>query len=280
MAAWPTKYWPIPPSAVTLQTVMLRPFHSLRGSALAASDGEIGKIREFYFDDELWIVRYLIVEAGSCLSSREVLIVPLVLGAIDPRSGAIAVTLTREQVLHAPLIETDRPISQQEEARLHQHYDWDPHRLPRGVPGLMLVPSALAPAPAFAPAPEVSEILQPDLPPDSRGAKGHRHLRSSAEVLSGYTINAQDAEIGIVNDFIVDDVEWRVRYLEIHTGILFFGKDKLLAPEWVERISHETAEVFVNLVSAAIKDAPEYNSAEPLSQVFEQRLHDHYSRKG
>jgi hypothetical protein len=215
---------------------------------LNASDGEIGKIREFYFDDKLWIVRYLVVETGFWLNSRKVLILPHALGAVDPLNGGIAVALTRQQVRYAPLIETDKPISQQEEAQLHQHYNWDPALFPSGVPGLMLVP-------------EVTEILEPNPPAKSSEAKASSHLRSSSEILSGYTINAQDAEIGIVNDLIVDDAGWGVRYLDIHTGMLFFGKDKLLAPEWVERISQETAEVFVKLPSAAIKDAPPLNDA-------------------
>jgi hypothetical protein len=246
---------------------------------LNASDGEIGKIREFYFDDKLWIVRYLVVETGFWLNSRKVLILPHALGAVDPLNGGIAVALTRQQVRYAPLIETDKPISQQEEAQLHQHYNWDPALFPSGVPGLMLVPPALAPVPAFAPAPEVTEILEPNPPAKSSEAKASSHLRSSSEILSGYTINAQDAEIGIVNDLIVDDAGWGVRYLDIHTGMLFFGKDKLLAPEWVERISQETAEVFVKLPSAAIKDAPEYDCAEPINSAFERRLQDHYASK-
>jgi hypothetical protein len=253
----------------------------LRGCRLAASDGEIGKVREFYFDDQHWTVHYLVIQTGSWLAEREVLIAPCVVREVDPQSGAIAVALTREQVRTAPPIATDKPVSRQDAERLHAHYNWNLHwGDPGSAPEIMLVPPALAPPPAFAPPPEVSENLPPEVPPGPAEAKGDPHLRSSAVLLSGYTMHAQDGDIGRVKDFIVDDTDWRVRYLVIHTGGLFLSKDVLLAPDWIECISHETAEVFANLSLSAINGAPEYNSAIPIDRVFEQHLHDHYNRKG
>jgi hypothetical protein len=253
---------------------MLRPFLTLRGCTLAASDGEIGKVREFYFDDELWTVRYLVIKTGAWLAGREVLIAPCALREVDAQSGLIAVALSQQQVRKSPLIETDKPISLQDEERLHRHYDWDPHWVvPGAVPGMVFVPPALTPSP-------LSENHQPVAPPDPPQRKGDRRLRSSAKILSGYTMHAQDGEIGLVKDFVVDDIQWCVRYLVIHLGLMFLGKDALLAPEWIERISVDGAEVFVNLPRSTIKDAPEYNSALPLGRAYEQRLHDHYSRRG
>lgn len=255
--------------------MLLRPFQTLRGCTLAASDGEIGKVREFYFDDAHWTVRYLVVETGSWLTGREVLIAPHALGEVDPQSGTLAVALSQAQVRGAPPIETEKPVSRQYEARVHDYYGWAPYWGGAAAgPGMMLPPPALAPLPAFAPPPEVTENLEATRPP------GDPTLRSSAELTNGYTIRAQDGEIGRVEDFIVDVTDWGVRYLVIRTGAWFFGKDVLLAPEWIERISYPTAEVFVNLPRASIKDAPEYDAAAPLSRAFEQRLHDHYGRKG
>jgi uncharacterized protein YrrD len=256
-------------------TPILLPFDILKGSTLNASDGEIGKVREFYFDDNQWVVRYFVVETGSWLTGRKVLIAPHALNNIDPQGGSISVALTQEQVRTAPPIETDKPVSRQYEERLNQHYDWVPHWVvPGAVGGMML--SRLR----HDPSPETSEVAQPKAAVESSKAKGDPHLRSSEKLQSGYAIHAQDGEIGRVKDFIVDDTDWHVRYLVVHTGVWFLGKDVLLAPEWIERISHERAEVFVNLPRSAIKDAPDYDSAVPLTHAFEERLHDHYGRKG
>jgi hypothetical protein len=139
--------------------------------------------------------------------------------------------------------------------------------------GMMLVPSALAPPPAEAPRPVVTEDT-------AEQPKADRRLRSSAELTSGYSLHAQDGEIGRVKDLIVDDESWEVRYLVIHTGVWLLGKDALLSPRWIEKISYEGVEVFVNLPRSIIKDAPAYNDSAPLDRGFEQRLHDHYDRKG
>jgi len=257
---------------------MLIPFHTLRGATLAASDGEIGKVREFYFDDEHWSVRYLVVDTGSWLTGREVLIAPRALGGVDRQGSAIAVHLTREQVRESPPVESDKPISRQHEAELYRHYGWEPYWMPGSPGGMMLPPPALAPPPAVAPPPVVTETL--DLEGAVEPPKGDPHLRSSAELIAGYHLHAQDGEIGRVEDFIVDDESWQVRYLVVHTGVWFLGKDALLAPRWIEKISHERAEVFVNLPRSAIQDAPAYDSTAPLGRAFEQRLHDHYGCKG
>ena len=248
---------------------MLRPFINLRGCTLAASDDDIGDVREFYFSDDNWRVRYLVVETGSWLKGRRVLIIPDVLGEVDAQSGAIAVELTREQVRDAPPLDSEKPVSRQQEDQLHRHFDWNPYWVVPGAAGL----GAYAPALYTQQEPIVDP--PPAVPPND---EGDPHLRSSAELANRYAIHAQDGEIGRVYDFIIDDEAWHVRYLVVRTGI-WFGKDVLLAPDWIERISFDRSEVFVNLPRSAIKQAPEYDYNAPISRAFEQRLHDHYGRK-
>jgi hypothetical protein len=100
------------------------------------------------------------------------------------------------------------------------------------------------------------------------------------QTLRGCTLAASDGEIGTVREFHFDDEHWIVRYLVIHTGVWFLGKDALLSPRWIEKVSYDGAEVFVNLPRSIIKDAPAYDDAASLSRAFEQRLHDHFGRKG
>ena len=255
---------------------MLTPFENLRGCSLAASDGDIGEVREFYFDDDTWAVRYLVVEAGSWLSGRRVLLIPDVLGEIDAQGGAIAVKLTKEQVRNSPPIDSDKPVSRQEEEELHRHYDWNPYWAIPGAPEWgAVMPAAMLGAQtgvmATHPPPQEAREQQPQQRRDP-------HLRSSAELANHYAFHAQDGEIGRVYDFIVDDEEWRVRYVVARTGV-WFGKDVLLAPEWIERISLERAEIFVNLPRSAMKEAPAYDSGSRINRAYEERLHDHYGRK-
>ena len=82
---------------------MLRNTKDLEAFTLGANDGAIGKITDCYFDDERWVIRYLIVETGPWLSSRKVLISP---AAIGKRAWwgerTLPIDLTRAQIESSP----------------------------------------------------------------------------------------------------------------------------------------------------------------------------------
>jgi sporulation protein YlmC with PRC-barrel domain len=244
---------------------MLRNFADFKGFMLAATDGEIGAAEELYFDDKTWQVRYLVVRAGSWFSGREVLIAPRVVGEIDEQSGLIRVDLTKEQVRNSPLVESEKPVSRQYEQLYHDHYGWIPYWLDAGnMPGVMITPTILPP-------------IEPPVPkkPEERR---DLHLRSGAEV-SEYVIHSQDGEVGHVEDFVIDDETWRIRYLVVVTRNWFPGKRVLLSPDWIEEISVDEREIFVSIARSTIQTAPDYDSTVPISRAFEQELHAHYGHK-
>ena len=180
---------------------------------------------------------------------------------------------------NSPPLGYDKPVSRQHEEELHEHYKWQPYRAARAgtVYGIGMVPQTAILRPgAFA---ALSETLKSDAAPEPGAAKGDPNLRSSAELMSGYTFHTQDGEIGMAEDFIVDDEDWTVRYFVVRTGLWFFRKEVLLALDWIEKISVERAVAFVNLPRSAIKEAPVYDVGAPISRAFEERLHDHYGRK-
>ncbi len=53
---------------------------AIKGYAIQASDGAIGAVSDFLFDDVSWRVRWLVVDTGHWLSGRKVLLPPSVLG--------------------------------------------------------------------------------------------------------------------------------------------------------------------------------------------------------
>ena len=253
---------------------MLIPFENLRGCTLAASDGDIGTVREFYFSDQNWRVRYLVVDTGSWLSGRPVLVIPDVLRDIDAQADAIRVSLTKEQVRNSPPIDSEKPVSRQHEEELHRHYRWNPYWIVPGAAGW----GAAAPATMLATDTGLAATIPPEAPAERHQRAGDPHLRSSAEMANHYALQAEDGEIGRVHDFVLDDQSWRVRYVVARTGI-WFGKDVLITPDSVERISFERSEIFVNLPRSTIKAAPEYDSGSPIGSAYEQRLADHYGHK-
>ena len=251
---------------------MLTRFVTLQGYTLAAADGDIGKVREFYFDDQNWLVRYLVVDTGRWLMKRPVLIIPEVLTEADPQTNAIGVRLTKAAIRDAPSIDCDKPVSRQCENELHQYYQWRPYwAAPVASAWAAVSPSAIARAEE-----RTAENVRAT---ECRQAGADAHLRSSAELIARYSIQAIDGEIGRVYDFLIDDVEWQVRYLVVRCGSWLFGKDLLLAPEWIECISSSDGKVLINLHRAALEDAPPFDANAGISRSFEQRVHEHYHRR-
>ena len=61
------------------------------------------------------------------------------------------------------------------------------------------------------------------------------HLRSSAAV-TGYHIQATDGDIGHVEDFLLDDRSWTIRFMVVDTTNWWAGEKVLIAPAWIERV--------------------------------------------
>ncbi len=166
---------------------MKRSVKKLVGCVVRATDGDIGTVQEFYFDDLTWTVRYMVVETGSWLINRKVLISPMALGRPEPGLKVLPVNLTREQVRGSPDIDTAKPVSRQHETVLHGYYGWPYWGMSTyvnsfGVPPI-LSPYAIPAADKEAEAPSEEEI-----------PKGDPNLRSTAKV-AGYHIEALDGGI-------------------------------------------------------------------------------------
>jgi sporulation protein YlmC with PRC-barrel domain len=202
---------------------MLWSVKELYGYSILASDGEIGKVDEFYFDDQEWAIRYLLIDIGKWLSRQRVLISPAVLGKPNQMTHLLPVILTREEVNNSLDIDQDKPISRQPKIEY-----W---------PGLG-IPTRPGAAGMHAAAQSVTGKNEEGGPDP--------HLRSTREV-TGYYIQAEDGQIGHVEDFIVDDDTWIIRYLVINTRNWLPGKKVLVAPQWVDRVSWLGSKVFVDL---------------------------------
>lgn len=247
---------------------MLRSVKDLQGYKLAAKDGSIGEIEEFYFDEKTWAARYLVAETGTWLIGRQVLLSPEALGEVDEAERALRVNLTKDQIEHSPPIDSDQPVSRQYEAQYYHYYGWPGYW---GGIGMGWNPATF---------PE-SEADAMGTPIDEERAAievGDPHLRSTDEV-TGYRIHAKDHDIGHVEDFIVDDVDWHIRYLVIDTGHWFTGKKVLLSPPWIVQIDWAENRVTVDLPRDTIEQAPEYNGFSSIDRDYEGRLFRHYKQQ-
>ena len=243
---------------------MLRRAKELRDYKLGARDGEIGNVKEFYFDDQSWTVRYLIADTGGWLSGRRVLISPYALDAANDGSKVIPVDLTRTQIENSPSPTTDRPVSRQFEWDYYSYYGWPGYWDGPYPWGLGAYPTRGRAA--WSEASRGGEVEDP-------------HLRSTEDV-TGRDIQAQDGEVGHVEDFVIDDETWAIRYLIVDTQNWWPGKKVLISTRWIERISWEQSKVFINLTREAIKQGPEYTNETLITRDHETKLHRHHNREG
>lgn len=251
---------------------MLHPISEVEGYKISATDGEIGAVQDFYFDDQHWVVRYLIVDTGRWLPGRKVLISPISIGRADRENQSIEVNLTKEQIQNSPDIDADKPVSRQYEASYYDYYGY-----PYYWGGASLLgPVALAEAETIPPPPP-NDTASEAMKRLAQGEFGDPHLRSAREV-TGYYIEANDGDIGHVKDFVVDDENWTIRYFLIDTKNWWPGKKVVVSPHWIERVSWSESRVYVNESRDNIQHAPEYDSIEMLNREYESRLHQHYNR--
>ncbi len=243
---------------------MLIKAKTLYDYTLICLDGEIGKAKEFYFDDRHWVVRYLVVDTGSWLTDRCVLISPYAIAAIMKEERHIVVNLTKKQIEDSPSLDSDKPVSRQFEESYYGFYGWPIYS---GGPHMWgAYPYIIRDREQYVKAAEDEKSWDPN-------------LRSTYDV-SGHHIQASDGEIGHVDDFIIDDETWAIRYLAVDTNNWLPGKRVLVSTQWIERVSWSESKVFVNLTRKNIEQAPEYTEESLLARDYEARLHQHYERPG
>ena len=244
---------------------MLSKAKMLNGYKLESRDGEIGKVKEFYFDDRHWTIRYLVADTGNWLTGRQVLISPYALIAVVKGEEHITIDLTKKQIEDSPSLDSDKPVSRQFEEAYDGYYEWPdywdgPHMW------------------GYYPYIERDREKWKELARAEK-ASWDPHLHSTHDV-SGHYVQATDGEIGHVDDFVIDDETWAIRYLIIDTENWWPGEKVLVSPHWIERVSWDESKVFVNLPRESIRQSPEYTEESLITRDYETALHGHYNRQG
>jgi hypothetical protein len=229
---------------------MLQGIKQLYGNKLGASDGDIGHVKDFFFDDQNWAIRYVVADTGSWLPGRQVLISPHAFGNLHQSGTVLHVNLNRKQIENSPSIESHKPVSRQYEEEYCRYYGWPYYWQGNGLWGMSGFP--------------ILELPPKPLPgePATENGRHHEpteaHLRST-QAVNGYHLHASDGAIGHVCDFMMDTRSWAIRELVIKTGHRFSGKEVLLPTSRVDRISYAESTVFANLTKQAIEQNPQHH---------------------
>lgn len=242
---------------------MLYDVNTLKGFKLKAKDGEIGKIKEFFFDDTTWNISYLIANTGNWLKDRQVLISPDALVKIDLYEHTLSVNLTKVQIESCPPLEHNQPVTRQYEDIYMKHYGLPIHSGSSFLQGMY----------GYIDQSEFDRWHAVHAEPSDP------HLLSTNDT-HGKHIHTSDGGAGHVHSFIIDSETWSIRYLVIDTHNLYPGKKILIAPEWIEYINTNERKIYLKLQRNAVLNAPKYQEDEELNRDYEEALHEHYNTKG
>lgn len=245
----------------------LRSLKEIVGYPLLAEDGEIGRCRDFLFDDADWVVRWLVADTGKWIPRAKVLLSPNFLGEPDWPAKKLPVSLTKHEIEASPPSEEEQSVSRRHEEALADHY---------GI-SRWWVPTEPGPGSGAEPLDEAAvEAASPEA--EDEGAEDP-HLRSLNEV-EGYHVQATDGEVGHVEDLIADDEDWAIRYLVVDTRNWLPGRKVLVSPGWLRKLVWSDRLAVVDLTREQIEESPRYEPQEPIYRGYEAELHEEYGHKG
>lgn len=225
---------------------MQRNINSLTGYTMVATDGEIGNIIEFYFDDETWFVRYLILKTGDWLAGRKILISPDALKKTSWTTGVFSVNISKEQIRDSPNIDTNKPVYRSQEIELYAHYDWESDWGSQFYEGGSMGKSNAVPV-------LDREILTSAEKADIRSNQ-NLHLRSTAKVLN-FRIHSTDGEIGPLVDFVMDDQTWQILFLVAKIRKSPNDKKILIPVEHIRKVEWEQVNILLDINTAVVESS-------------------------
>ena len=249
---------------------MIRSINELRNYDIAARDGSLGDVHDVFFDDHSWKVRYLVVDTGNWLPGRRVIVSPETVTGIEPDEGKVDLALTKDEIKESPGIEAEAPVSRQNEIALADHFRWPRYweDYPSGVGVAPLIPDLQRQSLSSPPTPQKEEAIP----------RGDPNLRSAAEV-SGYHVAAKDGDIGHIDDLLIDDSDWTLRYLVADTRNWLPGRKVLVAPAWARGIDWSDEKLLVDAERKTIETAPECEPGMAIDPALERRIFQHYGRE-
>lgn len=229
---------------------MLRSLKQLYGSSLSALNGEIGRVKDFYFEDRSWVVRYVVVDAGDWVPERQILLSPHAFCSIPQSGDLLLVNLTRKQIENSPAVGMHKPVSRQYEEDYYRYYGlpfyWQGAGLwGGGISPILELPENSVPGLLF---------VENERLPDTE----QEQLRSTL-ALEGYQIRASDGDMGHLMDFMMDCSSWAIDRLVVKTGHWPMSSEVRIPVDGVERISYEDSEIRVHLTRQEVQDSPPHH---------------------
>lgn len=237
---------------------------NLIGYSIETRDGLKGTVKDFLFDEEKWVVRYLVADLGIVFSGKKVVIPRAFLQQPDWTNEHFPIDLSKSDLEKCPPLESEPTISREYEETLNRHYEIENYWAFPYIPPLSERAIIYPPRPLKVPTKVFDE-------------KNAKHKVRSFEEVKGYHIEATDGKIGHIDDLIVDEMDWQIVYALVDTkNWVPWSKRVLVGTHWMEEVSYVNEEIKINLDKETIKSAPEFDYSEPITDKYEKQLFKYY----
>jgi hypothetical protein len=214
------------------------------GFTVHAIDGEIGRVKDFYVDEVLWLVRYLIINIGNWSSEKYILLSTAAIG----RTGLLSIdtNLTTDQIRSCPGVDLAKPLTRKYEEELHRLFVWP-----------------------FYWGDEKVHAMDPVRKGNTKNL-GNKLI--SVRDIREYRIHCSDGEIGSVHDFLIEDDGWEVKFLVADVGAIHLGGRVLIPLDNIYDVKWEMAIVECKVSKETIRNAPPFLSIEQINPEYEEQV--------
>ncbi|WP_053217097.1 PRC-barrel domain-containing protein [Virgibacillus senegalensis] len=246
---------------------------SLSDYQLKATDGELGKVKELYFDDKQWVLRYFGVDTRKWLPGKKVLLSPRSLQTVDDENRVIELSSDKETVRNSPSLDETSPLTREYEMNLTRYYGWAPYWTGGFLWGREDVPLVGAVTNSEQ-AIDIQENREETLAEELT-----HNLREIDELIEKFTVHASDGKIGSINDVLLDGESWKLRYLVVKNSQDFSWKYSLLSPDWTQSVDWVDYNLYLDVTRETVKNGPGIEEKQEISRGTEQDLHTAYGKQ-
>ncbi|MCF3942003.1 PRC-barrel domain-containing protein [Oceanobacillus alkalisoli] len=217
-----------------------------------ATDGEMGKIKDIYIDDNDWKIRYAIVDTRKWLPERKVLLPPSIFIGVNPENESMEVEYDKSTIKNSPPVPEGTDLTRDKENQLFKYFGWTRYwsddvilsgeKRPLGRVG--------------SNEEEWYERMEDPLYDADEGELRRHHrdnnLRSHEEIMNSRA-HGKNGKLGKVVDFIYDD-DWKVKYIVLTSNNVMtndyypYPIERITSVDWFEGDVYldETVEQFAN----------------------------------
>lgn len=249
---------------------MLHYASNIENYNLQATDGELGKVKNWYLDDLNWIIRYAAVDTRKWLPGRKVLISPSAIQTIDADNEEVRVRHDKDTVRDSPPLDETESINNDHEISLNEYYGWAPYWHGTDLWGQTSQPML-----------EEFRGGQTELTTDKIEEISREReytLRETDDIKNNFTVFARKEQLGVVDDLLIDEENWKVRYLVIRVENEGEETHHLLSPDWISAADWQNSTLTFDISAEDIRKGPDYRNKPEISRQEEKEMYEHYYR--